>query len=310
MESVYRSEDDPQGCLSYLDGIGKAGSKSDSEREEMIFNAAEQVFISGNYAKALTDFEAYLQAYPAGEKRSSAQFYIGESYRMTGSFEKAIDSYSIVMESGYGAFLELAILHYAELSYKLQQYSAAYSGYDKLFYRAQIDSNKYLAQLGMMRSGFYGKMYENAVGAAAVILNSSAASDAEKAEAAYIQAKSYHSMSDREKALPLLEDLARNPSNAWESEAAFLLIQDCYDRAEFESVEAKVFAFSDAKNPDEYWLAKSFVVLGDAYAEQGELEQAKATFESVRDGYQPDNQDDVKEDLDLRIQKIEQVLNK
>lgn len=41
----------------------------------------------------------------------------------------------------------------------------------------------------------------------------------------------------------------------------------------------------------------------------GDYEQAKATFESVRDGYNPDRPDDVKDNLDIRIQKLEELMS-
>jgi hypothetical protein len=54
-----------------------------------------------------------------------------------------------------------------------------------------------------------------------------------------------------------------------------------------------------------YWLAKSFIVLGDSFAERDEWEQAKATFESVKDGYEPSREhDDVIEQVEMRLSKL------
>ena len=52
-------------------------------------------------------------------------------------------------------------------------------------------------------------------------------------------------------------------------------------------------------------MAKSFIVLGDAYVDMNEIEQAKATYESVRDGYQPTSQDDdVLDNVRVRLSKL------
>jgi hypothetical protein len=70
-----------------------------------------------------------------------------------------------------------------------------------------------------------------------------------------------------------------------------------------------VYAFSDAGSPQVYWLAKSFIVLGDSFVERDELAQAKATFESVRDGYEPQNaDDDVRDNVELRLKKLEEMM--
>ena len=116
-------------------------------------------------------------------------------------------------------------------------------------------------------------------------------------------------MSQRDKALPILHRLSSRPDTDYGAEAAYLLIQDSYDRGDFSDVETRVYAFSESENPQQYWLARSFVVLGDAFAEMGDYEQAKATFESVRDGYNPDRPDDVKDNLDIRIQKLEELMS-
>ena len=60
-----------------------------------------------------------------------------------------------------------------------------------------------------------------------------------------------------------------------------------------------------------YWLAKSFIVLGDSFVDRDELEQAKATFESVRDGYEPQSaDDDVKSNVEVRLAKLAELMNK
>ena len=83
------------------------------------------------------------------------------------------------------------------------------------------------------------------------------------------------------------------------------MIQDCFDKGEFTEVENKVYAFSDSGSGQTYWLAKAFILLGDSFAERGELKQAKATFESVRDGYTPAGKDDdVLDNVRMRLEKL------
>ncbi len=124
------------------------------------------------------------------------------------------------------------------------------------------------------------------------------------------QAKEYLADNQRGKAMSLLKKLAADPSTETGGEAAYLIVIDSYDRGKFSDVEDHVLDFSEADNPNQYWLAKAFIVLGDSYAEQGEFAKALATFESVRDGYNPTEPNDAKDDLDVRIRKAEEMLNK
>ena len=77
----------------------------------------------------------------------------------------------------------------------------------------------------------------------------------------------------------------------------------------FDEVEKKVYAFSDAGSGQTYWLAKCFIILGDSFVESGELKQAKATFESVRDGYEPSKEgDDVQDNVLMRLRKLDEMI--
>ena len=87
-----------------------------------------------------------------------------------------------------------------------------------------------------------------------------------------------------------------------------MLVQDSYDRGDFAEVETKVYAFADAGSGQTYWLARCFIVLGDSFMERDEVEQAKATFESVRDGYAPAGEDDdILDNVRMRLKRIEDV---
>ena len=87
------------------------------------------------------------------------------------------------------------------------------------------------------------------------------------------------------------------------------MIQDAYDRGDFETVENKVYTFSDSGTEYAYWLAKAFLILGDTFVEKGDLEQAEATFESVAQGYSPQTggSDDVTEGAAMRLGKLAEL---
>ena len=307
IESIYQTKNDPQEYLRYIDSIGKGGIKTEDEKESMIFNSAEQVFLSENYQKALVALQSYLDRYPAGKNVYKADFYMAESYRMLGMNEQACDSYKLVIDGGEGSFVELSMLNFARLSFGLEKWEDAYGGYVSLRETAKLGNNAYVALLGMMRSAFKGHDWDKAIACADELI-ADERSAADRTEASYVKAKSYIATSRREEARTILEALASDMTGSYGAEAAYILIQDSYDRGDFEKVESQVYAFSDAGSSQTYWLAKSFIVLGDSFMEREDVEQAKATFESIRDGYTPSGEeDDVIDNVKLRLAKIEEM---
>ena len=310
IESIYQSLGEPEKYIAYVDGLGAGGKKSDAEKEEIYFNSAEQVFLSGNYKKALAAIEKYQEAYPEGSGFTTSQFYAAECFKELGQKEDAIQRYASVLErSDAGNLLEAAVLNYAVLSYGLGHYSDAYNGYSRLAEVARIQDNVLTAKLGMMRSAYAGKDYDKAIAAADIVRSVGDVDETLAREADYVKAKSYLATSRRDEALHMLKQLSKAPSSDEGAEAAFLIIQDAYYQGNFADVEQMVYDFSAKAEGQNYWLAKAFIVLGDSFAEQDNLRQAKATFESVASGYEasgPD--DDVLENVRMRLEKLSKMM--
>lgn len=309
IESIYQTRNQPEEYIAYIENIGKGATKTDDEKENMIFNSAEQIFLSENYQKALGALQGYIDKYPDGTSVYKADFYIAESYRALGKKEKACDYYKKVISYGEGSFVELSMLNFSVLSYQLEKWDDAYSGYQSLLSSAKIDNNKHSARIGMMRSAFMGHRWDDAVDAVEEVMGDPRSDDQIKTEALSVKAKSYLAVSRRDEAYVILKQLAEDTSSKYGAEAAYMMVQDSYDKGDFEEVENKVYAFSDSGSTQTYWMAKSFIVLGDSFAERGELSQAKATFESVRDGYTPqDDSDDVLDNVKVRLDKLEEMI--
>lgn len=309
IESIYQTKNAPQEYLAYIETIGKGETKTEDEKEDMIFNSAEQVYLTENYQKALVSLEAYVEAYPEGRYRSKANYYMAESYRGLGRLEKACDYYEAVIEKGADSYVELSMLHYSDISYSLEKWEDAYGAYSSLRSSAKLANNRLAALKGMMRSAYRWRNWSAAIKSADDVLYEVALGADVKREASYVKAKSLMASSRRAEALGIMETLAADVTDAYGAEAAYILILDCYDQGDFNAVEDKVYAFSDSGSGQTYWLAKSFIVLGDSFMDRERPKQAKATFESVRDEYQPvSSDDDVIDNVRMRLTRLEEMM--
>ena len=305
IEAIYQNRQEPEKYFAYLKTLSTGQDATEADREEMYFNAAEQVFLAENYQKALVSLQAYMEEYPSGAHLNLADFYVAESYKALGKKEQACDWYRKVIESGDDTYVEVSSLNFAVLSYGMERYEDAYAGYRSLLDVAKIENNKHTAIVGMMNSAYAAGDYKSAIANAAKV-NADKSSDAdEKRRARYVEAKSYLATSDRTSAFDILRQLSSSTSTPEGAEAAFLIIQDSYDQGNFTDVENQVYKFSDSGTDQTYWLAKSFILLGDSFVERDDLRQAKATFESIRDGYTPSSKDDeVLDSVEMRLEKL------
>lgn len=310
IEAIYQSMGEPETYLAYTESVGDGTRKTEAEKEQIYFNSAEQVFLSGNYQKALTSLQKYFDEYPSGERATEARFYEAESYNALGQKENAADAYAKVMTApDAGSLLEPAILNYSVLSYGMEHYSDAYNGYSMLREKAKMDENIFTAKVGMMRSAYRAKDYRDAVAAADGVKADSRCDEALGREADFVKAKSLMGTSQRAAAMDIFRRLAAKPSTDEGAEAAYTLIQSTYDEGNFDAVEKMVYDFAGDAGGQNYWLAKAYIVLGDSFAEQDNLTQAKATFESIASGYEPTGpEDDVLDAVAMRLEKLSQMM--
>jgi len=306
IESIYQTCKEPEKYLEYLEKKGIVASKSESDKEKLYYNTAEQVYLAGNWPQVIVSADKYTAKYPSGEGLPQILFYKAEAERNLSEKENACADYMASVKAGAkDSFLETALLGYADLSYQLERFEDAWNGYEKLSACAVFPENRSAAALGRMRSAFAGKVWAEALDAAGSVSGDASFPPEVLREAKYVKAKSLLALSRRPEAFAVLKDLSLEPSSAEGAEARYLLIQGTFDKGEFDAVETMVYDFASCAGTQSYWLAKSFIVLGDAFLEKGNEAQARATWESVRDGYVPSEADnDIPQTVKTKLEKI------
>ena len=306
INSIYQTTGEPQKYIEYVEKNGLSVGKSTEEREAVYFNTAEQIYIAGNYNQAVNYLQKYLSDYPYGSRRGDATFYLADSYRRLGDKEKAVECYaSAGRYLKEGSFAESAALGYASLSYELERFAEAYEGYVRLGEIAQMPENAAAARAGRLRSASGARKWNETIAAADEIAASDAAG-ALKREASFLKAKALLATSRRDEAFGIYRELSTLTSTPEGAEAAWMIVQDLYDRGRYSEAESRVYELSASFGSQSYWLARCFITLADSFLAEGKTAQAKATLESIRDGYVPaGDEDDVPGLVAARLSNIE-----
>ena len=209
------------------------------------------------------------------------------------------------MQANTGEMAETATANYADLTYSLGQFDKSAEAYEKLLRITTSEATRTKARVGMMLSEYGGRHYLKAIKEAEQ-LREATGDMAALRQADYISAKSYIVLGNREAARPILTSLSEDVDDAIGAESAYLLIEDTYNSGDYEALERMVYDFSDKTTDQVYWLAKSFIALGDSFADRGEWEQAKATWQSIADNYTSTGRsDDVLEQVQMRLMKVQ-----
>lgn len=305
LESIYSTIGKPDEFYEYIRQHKFTQVKSEEEQEVIFFNAAREIYLVDNYEKAIPALESYLQRFPNGENKVSALYYTAECYNKLGNYRKSASYYAKVIDEGNSSYLENATIKFADISLANEQYEDALNAYEKIEFGAKTNSNKVAALMGQIKAYFAQRDFENSISKCNDLYVNGLSNNLikEKEFALYYKAKSLIGQGYIDDALSLINKVAENPNSEYGAECNYLRIKNRFDEGQFKEVEDLVFEFSDTKTQQNYWLAKSFVILGDSYLERGNTKQALATFKSIRDNYK--GNDDVKEGVELKINQIE-----
>ncbi|MDR2450008.1 MAG: tetratricopeptide repeat protein [Prevotellaceae bacterium] len=293
LKNAYLETNDVESYYNFVDQLalneGMDESEREQEKQDSRFSLAEKLYLSGECDEAIKALKNFLQMYPATPYASQANFYLGDCLFRKRQYSEAKNYFSYVIAQLRNSFTELALLGYARCVYRLEDYSDVIKSYEKLIAFTQEENYKLEATYRIMEACFNMDNYKQAIDMAQNVLQFSTVSEQERLKTLLIRAKSSQQLGHTEEALLFYKQLSDNFIKTPEgAEAAFLAIDILYQSDRNEDAMNAIFAFSEAQSKQPYWLARSFIILGDIYVSQNEIERAQATYNSILEGYTVD----------------------
>ena len=289
IQNLYMDSNDPQGYFTYAERAGMETNVSTIERDSLTFHVAERIHLQGDARRSLPLMQTYLSQFPQGNYVANATYYVADSQMQLGESDEALAGFEKVIAMKFSPFTLDALQKSALLNYQKENYREAASQYRRLSELATIRSTVEQALLGYIRSMDKLEQPHETIMAANYVLGSAFAGEEIRLETQFALGRAYLAQNDQEQALDAFRKAAVNLKTRNGSEAQYQVIQLLYDAGKLDQAEEEVFKFSDTNTSHQYWLGKSFLILGDIYLKRGDDFQAKATYQSVVEGYGIDN---------------------
>lgn len=281
--------------------IGNIVSKS--EKDSILYYAAQNKYEAGNYKDAVPAYGDYLKQFPKGYFRIDAYFYRGESYFKQEDYTKALPDYEMIIDENKKQYLESALLRAAWIAfYQKQDYKTANAYYEKLYEVADYKENTFVAMKGLLRTSYFLNAYDDVITNANRILQSDLVTNAERIEANYYMGKAWLEKNNIDKAYDAFKKTAELTTNEQGVEARFLMADILFQKAKLEDSKTQCLEIINDMPAYEEWVIRSYILLADISAAKGDYAQAKATLNSIIDNYEGDP-----ELIQLAKQKLEQV---
>lgn len=302
IKNIYIDQNRMDEYFAYAGRVGQS-VQNPEEKDSLIFAAAEKQYQSGDCSRSLPAVKQYLIDFPAGKFRTAANFYLADCSAQKGNHAEALTGFGYVIRQPASDFTETAWWGFARANYQLKNYSEAAKSFEQLKNFVRTPAGQIDAELGCMRSYVAMGDNEKAAASAARIAASKGISADLIAEATMIQGVALQQSGQYENAVKILKQAAKDLNKPADAEAKYRLIVSYFELGKYTEAENEVYDFADKKPSQEYWLAKSFIVLGDIYLQRKDVSQAKATYESIISGYK-NQTDGIKEEANRKYEAI------
>ena len=199
-------------------------------------------------------------------------------------------------------YSEEALLMRGEVLFNRKQYEEACTDYRQLQTKATTPERRQLGMVGVLRCSYLLADDAATVEAATALLAESNLTAELQNEARYDRAKALLNQNDTARATDDLRALAADTRTLQGAEAKYRLAQLLYDAGNYADAEKEALDFIDQSTPHAYWLARTFVLLSDAYVAMDKKLEARQYLLSLQQNYQ--EKDDIQQMITERLEKL------
>lgn len=300
IENIYLDRGDATGYINYATSTN-IGDLSKQEQDNLAFQAAHTLFTRGEYQAAVEAINAYFDKFPKPLQEKHARYIRGVSLFRTGHPKEALHDLNIILNDWTSPYTESSLLTAAELHLGLKQYNEAIVHLKKLELTSEYKANYGFAVNNLMVCYFEIGDMEQVIKYAKLIKEYDRASEEDIAKAHLYTARAMLRQGDVESAMKELRPAAKSQTVVG-AEARYLVGQLQYEAKEYDKAIESAFDVINNMGSHDYWVAKCFILLADAYAGKGDDFQAKSTLESIIANYEGD--DDIIISAKERLQKL------
>ncbi len=272
------------------------------EADELNYRIAENQFAKKNFAQAIKLFNEYLIGFSKGAYALNAYYYRADSYLELNKYNDALPDYETVIDMAPNHFLEPALAKASWIAfYKVKDYEKSYKLFKLLLDNTQDKESIFAANLGLMRSTFILKKFNETEKYGTALISSGQASPKEVFEADYYIGKVAFNNKDFAKAETQFKKIEAT-DNLEGTDAKYLLAKILYLNASYDKSIEKAYEVINKRGSYEESVLQSYLLLADNYFKKGNNFQAKATLQSILDNYAPE--DEYKEEARTKMQMI------
>lgn len=285
IKSIYVEMNKTEEYFEYASSELQNFEITPDEQDSLSFLAAKNLYLEQKFDAALESLTRFLERFPNSRNALEATYYKAEIHFHFDAKEEAMYAYMNVADAPRNRYSERSTIRAAGLLFEKKDYERAYKYYQKLHEIAESKSNKHIAEIGMLRSAYLSKNYDNVISAAANVINNERSSQEQIREAHYNLAKAHYHKGHNIRALSIFERLSEEVTSYEGAEAKYMVAKINFVMKNDSIAEEVIYDFARMNSPQQYWIAQSFILLSDIFYQRNDIFSAKHTLQSILNNY-------------------------
>lgn len=292
LEQVYIETNNINDYLTYTKTLHKVNMQTSTQEDSLVYVTAELQYIMGNYEQAAMGLTAYLSSFcPQGRYCITALYYAANSFYQLHQYDSAIEQYSTLADIEGNPHMEEACMRVAELTYDKAEYRTSHYYFQRMLNYSSSSANRITALLGMLRCGQQTNDLTDAINIATQLLEQEELTEDIRQEALYYRAKAHLNNQQYGLAVVDLTPLSKEVRTTIGAESKYLLAEAYFQLGSLDLAEQEIMSFTQMQTSQQYWLAKSLILLSDINVLRNDIFQAKQYLLALQTNYR--QQDDI-----------------
>lgn len=280
IKDIYVEEGRPD---EYVDLMRRNGKNvSVSEADSLSYTAASIKYDNNDCAGAIAAYSTYLSKYPQGAYATDAQYLRSTCYEKNSEWQNAVAGYVAVTDKSLNKYYERSALSAARIYYfELKDYGNAKKYFEMVRTNSVNRDNQLESLRGLVRSYYQLKDYTEAKTAATELLSREKLTTDDKSIGNLVLGKSLQLANDCKNAINSFKSVAAINKSSWGAEARYNIALCNFNSNNLSAAEKSATAVIRETGSYDFWVTKSYILLGDIFMAQKDYFNAKATYESV-----------------------------
>ncbi len=244
--------------------------------------AADQLVEAKNYPKAILALQQYTVQFPQGKYHADALFQLANCYYARKEVEQTLVSLEQLLAGPPKRYQVEAEFMAARICYfDLKKYDKAASHYEQLVELTSKAEDRLEIFRGLLRTNYQLKNWALATQYGDSLNGLKEKSKDDQALSALVKAKNYFANNKEVEGQQILQSVLQLNKASLAAEARFEMAHSMFRLQQWKVAEKAAFETINKSGSYEWWVTKSYLLLGDIYQAQKDFFNARATYQSV-----------------------------